>query len=282
MGTHGHQLLLDRSRLRFEGESRTRVCGRGGLRRSAAPQRCGAARVVGALHLGWNLRTPVHRGAASRPRPLAALGRIAEYYAVTLRSDRGYVGVLAYNPVHSDYATVYPRSEPYDLAELARALPAHWRRPSKPADLTTAPGRNCALFAALCKLALGGSDEGLLTWARTLNREFSVPLADAEVRGVWRSVCRYRARWRAQGHQQAFLFRQAARGRKGGTASGVARRAGTPLEQDRAPWAALGVSRRTWYRHFRGTKTDGESRWAKVGTEANTDRSGSGHLFLKA
>ena len=37
------------------------------------------------------------------------------------------------------------------------------------------PGRNCALFAALCKLALGGSDDGLLTWARTLNREFSVP-----------------------------------------------------------------------------------------------------------
>ena len=49
----------------------------------------------GHLHLGWNLRTPVHRGAVSRPRPLAALGRIAEYYAVTLRSDRGYVGVLA-------------------------------------------------------------------------------------------------------------------------------------------------------------------------------------------
>ena len=48
---------------------------------------------------------------------------------------------------------------PNDLAELARALPAHWRRPSKPADLATAPGRNCALFAALCKLALGGSDE---------------------------------------------------------------------------------------------------------------------------
>ena len=124
----------------------------------------------GHLHLGWNLRTPVHRGAASRPRPLAALGRIAEYYTVTLRSDRGYVGVLAYNPVHGDYNTVYPRTDPYDLAELARALPANWRRPSKPADLATAPGRNCAMFAALCKLALGGSDEGLRTWARTLNR----------------------------------------------------------------------------------------------------------------
>ena len=236
----------------------------------------------GHLHLGWNLRTPVHRGAASRPRPLAALGRIAEYYAVTLRSDRGYVGVLAYNPVHSDYATVYPRSEPYDLAELARALPAHWRRPAKPADLATAPGRNCSLFAALCKLALGGSDEGLLTWARTLNSEFAVPLPESEMRGIWRSVCRYRARWRVQGHQQGWLWKQAARGRKGGTASGEARRAGTPLEQDRAPWAALGVSRRTWYRHFRGAKTGGESRWVKVGTEANTGRSVSGRLFLKA
>ena len=229
----------------------------------------------GHLHLGWNLRTPVHRGAASRPRPLAALGRIAEYYALSLRSDRGYVGVLAYNPVHSDYATVYPRSEPYDLAELARALPAHWRRPAKPADLATAPGRNCSLFAALCKLATRGSDEGLLTWARTLNREFAVPLSESEVRGIWRSVCRYRARWRVQGHQQGWLWKQVARGRKGGLiggrkggmASGVARRAGTPLEHDRAPWAALGVSRRTWYRHFRGAKTDGENRWAKVGTE---------------
>ena len=92
----------------------------------------------GHLHLGWNLRTPVHRGAASRPRPLAALGRIAEYYAVTLRSDRGYVGVLAYNPVHGDYNTVYPRSEPYDLAELARVLPAHWRRPARAAELVSA------------------------------------------------------------------------------------------------------------------------------------------------
>ena len=165
---------------------------------------------------------------------------------VTLRSDRGYVGVLAYNPVHGDYNTVYPRTDPYDLAELARALPANWRRPSKPADLATAPGRNCAMFAALCKLALGGSDEGLRTWARTLNSEFAVPLPESEVRGIWRSVCRYRARWRVQGHQQGWLWKQAARGRKGGLIgglrSGVVRRAGTPLEHDRAPWADLGVS----------------------------------------
>ena len=79
----------------------------------------------------------------------------------------------------------------------------------------------------------------------------------------------------SKGIRQGWLWKQAARGskggliggRKGGMASGVVRRAWTPLEHDRAPWAALGVSRRTWYRHFRGAKTDGESRWAKIGTE---------------
>ena len=58
VGTHGHQLLLDRSRLRFERESRARVCGRGGLRRSAEAQRCGAARVVGAFASGLEPADP--------------------------------------------------------------------------------------------------------------------------------------------------------------------------------------------------------------------------------
>ena len=57
---------------------------------------------------------------------------------------------------------------------------------------------------------------------------------------------RYRARWRVQGHQQAWLWKQAARARKGGliggrkagVASGVVRRAGSLTE--RQPWADLG------------------------------------------
>ena len=201
----------------------------------------------GHVHVGWNLRTPVHRGDTARPRPLAMLGRIAEHYAEALRSDRGYVGVLAYNPVHSEYHSTYPRFDPFDLDELAEAIPARWRRPARAEDLATEPGRNCHLFAALCKLALRCSDEALLTWASQFNQEYSIPLPYAEVRGTWRSVCRYRARWRAKGHKQAFLWHQAAVGRLGGAASGVVRRAGTPLEHARAPWADQGISRRTWY-----------------------------------
>ena len=171
------------------------------------------------LQLGWNLRTPVHRGETARPKPLAAFGRIMEYYADKLCSDRGYVGVLAYNPVHGDYKTIYPHSEPYDLAELAKPIPGNWRRPALAADLATEPGRNCHLFAALCKLALRCSDDGLLTWARSLNREYSTPMADVEVRGIWRSVCRYRKRWSVRGHKQGWLWKQAARGRRGGLKS---------------------------------------------------------------
>ena len=155
-------------------------------------------------------------------------------------------------------------------------IPKGWRVPRVP---TTAEGRNVDLFRALCKLALGGSDDGLLTWARTLNREFAVPLADAEVRGVAASVCRYRARWRVQGHQQAWLFRQAARGRKGGTASGVARLSGSLTE--RQPWAELGISRATWYRRFRGRKRRAKAWGRKVRHEANTDSTGSRALALE-
>ena len=225
----------------------------------------------GHLHLGWNLKTPVHRGAASRPRPLAALGRIAEYYAVTLRSDRGYVGVLAYNPIHSDYATVYPRTDPYDLAELARALPDNWRRPARAADLVSAPGRNCHLFAALCKLALGGSDEGVLTWGRTLNGEFVTPLPDSEVRGTWRSVCRYRARWRVHGHQASVAVetgRTRAQGRHGvrcGASGWLAHRAATVGRPGRE--SRMVVSAQAAGAALRGLDRPGESGRRKPGAK---------------
>ena len=57
--------------------------------------------------------------------------------------------------IHSDYATVYPRAEPYDLAELARALPAHWRRPARAADLVSDRGATaiCSRRSASWRLA---------------------------------------------------------------------------------------------------------------------------------
>ena len=209
---------------------------------------CHATRTAsGHVQTFYLLDRPVHRGEQARPKPLTYLARISEFYRAALGADPGYAGVLSSNPVHTDYQTSYPRREPYALVELATAIPKGWRVP-RPA--TTAEGRNVELFAALCKRSLRDTDRQLEAWAHTCNDAFTSPMDAGELRGILRSVYRYRARWREQGHQQGWLWKQAARGRKGGTASGVVRRAGSLTE--RQPWADLGVSRRTWYRRYRG------------------------------
>ena len=73
-------------------------------RRNVAAQRS----TSGHLHLGWNLRTPVHRGDTVRPRPLAALGRIAGEY-VGQRSDR--TECVRPEFINPQYATVTQTAE---------------------------------------------------------------------------------------------------------------------------------------------------------------------------
>ena len=85
----------------------------------------------------------------------------------------------------------------------------------------------------------------------------STPLLDVqlyagEVHDIVKSVCKISRKNLASGQtQQNFSFIQAAKGRR----SGEARRKGTPLELDRAPWEAEGASRATWYRHQAGQHT---------------------------
>ena len=174
----------------------------------------------GHLQAAWCLSRPVHNYPGSRSAPRQLFGRIAEYYADVLDADAGYVGVLAWNPTHDDYKALWRDDAGglgFTLPELGRVLPEGYRRPRRACDLRTEAGRNCHLFAKLCSLALRCSDDGLLTYARQENSKFPVPLPDAEVRGTWGSVCRYRRRWRAHGHTPAWLARQAALGRKGGS-----------------------------------------------------------------
>ena len=233
---------------------------------------CYATRTAsGHAQVFYLLDRPVHRGEQARAKPLTYLARVSEFYRATLGADSGYTGVLSSNPVHGDYQTSYPRAEPYALTDLARVIPKGWRVP-RPA--TTAEGRNNELFAALCRRALRDTDRQLEAWAHTYNDQFVPPMDAGELRGTLKSVYRYRARWRDGGHTQTWLWKQAARGQ----ASGRVRRAGSLTE--RQPWADLGVSRRTWYRRFRGAKTGGENMGAKVGTRTNTDSAAPGALAL--
>ena len=222
------------------------------------------------------LDRPVHRGEHARAKPLTYLARVSEFYRATLGADTGYTGVLSSNPVHRDYQTSYPRAEPYALADLAAVIPKGWRVP-RPA--TTGVGRNVELFRALCQRGLQDTDSQLEAFAHTYNDQFVPPLDAAELQGILKSVLRYRDRWREHGHQQSFLFRQALRGRKGGTASGLARLANVS-DRDRFIVARLdaGESQRAVARAFGVSqftvRTAGARLMRGVSGEANTGSGG--------
>ena len=215
----------------------------------AVPNFVSSRKASGHVHAGYFFRTPIHRTEAARLKPLAFLGRVSEFYRAALKADPGFRGVLCANPIHSDYSSTYPRHEPYSLAELATVIPRHWRVPKV---ALTAEGRNCSMFASLCRRGLRDTDVELEAVAHKMNGKLSPSLAASELRGVVRSVQRYRARWRVGGHQLSFLVRQAKRGER----SGAARRARIherdirivcALEfgcSQREAAAALGVSRR--------------------------------------
>ena len=86
---------------------------------------------------------------------------------------------------------------------------------------------------------------GLTTYLAAMNAEFVLPLGERELGGIVKSIRRIQAKNLQSGQtQQTFSFIQAARGRK----SSQAQRKDMPLEQDRTPWATVGVSQATWYR----------------------------------
>ena len=226
-------------------------------------------RASGHFHVGYFLGKPVHRGEAARARPLAFVGRIAEYYRAAIGSDPGYVGVLSYNPVHGDYSTTYPRLEPYGLDELAAVIPLGWRVPKV---LLTAEGRNCSMFVALCRRGLRDTDLELEALAHRMNGKLETSLPASEVRAIVRSVQRYRARWRVRGHQLSFLVRQSKRGKR----SGEAKRARIRERDLRIVCALdLGCSQRETAAAVgcsRGTVEAARGRLARGGLRTNTDR----------
>ena len=214
-------------------------------------------RDTGGCHPAWCLSSPVLRGAGARQRPLKLLARVSEYLGQVVGADASYNGVLSHNPMVPDQGqnlkTDWMRRRPYCLDELAEVIPFGWKRPTVP---QTAVGRNWTMFWAGMKWA-GSPDNlnfpvlpALMSIYRKIEDAFpathhSFPVS--EVRGLARSVERYRTTWIKQGKFYTVEERKAW-GRARGLKAGVSRRKGTPLEHDREPWKALGISRATWYR----------------------------------
>ena len=176
-------------------------------------------------------------------------------------------GVLAHNPAcrfKSPYRTTWGREAPYTLDQLATVIPFNWTPPSV---RQTGVGRNVDLFEAGMRWAgkRANLDLEVLLALMVVNQDSAHPLPLSEVQATARSIEKYRKRWSARGwHRPRWLSRQAARSAK---QTGKARKASAISEgsnESLKPWAAEGVSRRTWYRRRRAAR--------ERGTVPNTDK----------
>ncbi len=179
-------------------------------------------------HVVWNLATPVYRGAKARTEPLRYLAHVAEFFALTLNADSGYTGVLTHNPIQDVHkgsmSTRWCRKEPYELAELAATIPKGWKMPAVP---RTAEGNNCRLFVMGMKWA--GSPKNIhrrvFDYLIAENPFLQKPLPLSEVKGISRSVEKYRRRWIAEGQFSTIGdLKRSAWGREQGLISGQSRR----------------------------------------------------------
>lgn len=199
----------------------------------------------GHAHLLYGLTTPVGMSDAARDAPIRYAVAIQAAFLAALCADPGHVGLIAKNPFHAVWRTLWV-SHLYDLAELAEYADFKVVRPPGEAY---GLGRNCTLFDELRTWAYqwvreykrnGASVDqwhrAVLGQAERLN-VFDVPLHDSEVRACAKIVAKWV--WR-RFDETAFRAIQSARGKRGGrpattTAGGM-------------PWVTLGVSRATYYR----------------------------------
>lgn len=192
------------------------------------PTYCAITRGSGRGHLGYALSAPVCTSDAARMAPLRYLAAIEYAYIERVRADCAFTGPLAKNPLHPSWLVWEPANAPvYELGYLAEFVDL----PTKQLPRMPGLGRNCDLFDGLRDWAYsavrtfwrpGGEERwraAVRLQAEALNT-FAMPLGATEVAGIARSVARYV--WRRFSPAK-FRDIQAARGRRGGIASGAAR-----------------------------------------------------------
>lgn len=203
----------------------------------------------GHAHAAWVLAAPVCRTEMARLKPLKLLHATTEGLRRSCDGDAGYSGLLMKNPLSPAWASEVVERDAYQLGQLAAALddhgdmpPASWRRTKR--ARTQGLGRNVTLFDEARRLAYryvrrlpdrsARSCELLRCFVHDtchqLNADlFADPLPTREVEDIAKSIHKWivtRSRmWRdgAVACEATFIAMQAARGRKGGIASGKAR-----------------------------------------------------------
>lgn len=191
----------------------------------------------GRAHSAWGLEAPVLvDGLGARDAPLRYLCAVESLMRERLQADNGFAGLVTKNPAHPLWRVLRGPRLAYGLGELGEHLPGlEKHRPKRRAPDQVGLGRNVGLFDRLRRWAYpsirpywGGGLQAWNAWlshcnsrALVYNGDFRVPLHGREVWHVARSVAKWT--WKHT-TPEGFSDWQAAQGRKGGRASGEARR----------------------------------------------------------
>lgn len=153
-------------------------------------------------HLLYGLKTPVHDYDGAQDKPLRYLAAIDIAMTEELGADPGYAKLLCKNPFNDRWEVLFPRTELYDLDELASWVDIEKYRDRRRRLPAVGYGRNCTLFETVRQWAYRQrrqqsylSEEmfrdSVLNHAMAINAGFSPPLPHSEVRATAKSVSRW-------------------------------------------------------------------------------------------
>jgi hypothetical protein len=150
----------------------------------------------GHSHLLYGLDVPVNTGKSKQ----AAYFRAARAaMGAKLGADRAFSGVYTKNPLVNAWNVYTPRQELYELGELAEYCTL---RPQKTVAAAPGVGRNCNLFDTVRYIAYREAQAhrpfGIHAWQRHIraiaveeNLCFAVPMSDAEVKAIAKSIANW-------------------------------------------------------------------------------------------
>lgn len=186
----------------------------------------------GHAHLVYKLKTPVVTSDNGRLTPLRYLASVERAYRMELGADAGYSGLITRNPYK--HLTLCVHEKGYELGELVEWLKQDLNYYQEKETVVAGLGRNVTLFDTVrhwayksIRLYRSGERSRLrvaweaevLNYSHSINAQFTICLSHAEVKATAKSIAKYCWKNDSNAHQ-AFLERQALRGKRGGLAKG--------------------------------------------------------------
>ena len=152
-------------------------------------------------HAAYLLATPVLRFETSNRAPINYLADIQRGFTRRLGADKAFHGIIAKNPLHTDWRTCWLASKAYTLEDLDCELSKTDKAKEKQVEQVCGEGRNCTIFEDLRQLAYRealkyfgnpvGFNARMLELAQAMNQQFAYPLRPTEVRSIAKSISKW-------------------------------------------------------------------------------------------